>query len=84
MNVIPHSARDYGECTDPPGYLEQHVWPGYLRELEIARSCSQNVNCKYILILYMQFINLFCSFNWIRREAKTVRKLPYFCNKTDW
>ncbi|XP_064390558.1 nicotinamide riboside kinase 1-like isoform X1 [Halichondria panicea] len=41
---IRRNARDYGECTDPPGYLEQHVWPGYLRELEIARSCSQNVN----------------------------------------
>ncbi len=44
--VIPHSARDYGEYADPPGYLEQHVWPGYLRELEMARSCSPNVNCK--------------------------------------
>ncbi len=81
MIVIPHSARDYGECTDPPGYLEQHVWPGYLRELEIARSCSQNVNCKYILILYMQFIICFAVLIGSEEKQKLLENCLIFVTK---
>ena len=47
--------RDYGSIGDPPGYFNNHVWPGYLRDKKLAESLTNPTVCE------SQFLSLSLS-----------------------